>query len=34
MNELVSIIIPVYNYGQFLGAAIDSVMKQSYRPIE
>lgn len=34
MNELVSIIIPVFNYGRFLAEALDSVMAQSYRPIE
>jgi glycosyltransferase involved in cell wall biosynthesis len=34
MNELVSIIIPVYNYGQFLAEAIESILLQSYRPIE
>lgn len=34
MSELVTIIIPVFNYGHFLAAAIDSVMTQSYRPIE
>jgi glycosyltransferase involved in cell wall biosynthesis len=34
MNDCVTIIIPVYNYGHFLPAAIDSVMMQTYRPIE
>jgi len=34
MNELVSIIIPVFNYGRFLAEALDSVMAQSYRPVE
>lgn len=30
----VSIIIPTYNRASFLGEALDSVVKQSYRPIE
>ncbi|NQV01636.1 MAG: glycosyltransferase [Bacteroidia bacterium] len=34
MEALVTIIIPVYNYGQFLAAAIDTVIAQSYRSIE
>jgi glycosyltransferase involved in cell wall biosynthesis len=34
MAELVSTVIPTYNYGRFLGRAIDSVLGQSYRPIE
>ncbi len=33
-NELVSIIIPVYNGERYLGAAIESVLAQDYRPIE
>lgn len=36
MNKqpLVSIVIPCYNYGQFLGSAIESGLAQSYAPIE
>jgi glycosyltransferase involved in cell wall biosynthesis len=34
MNDLVTIIIPCFNYGHFLSAAIDSVMMQSYLPTE
>jgi glycosyltransferase involved in cell wall biosynthesis len=37
MNEeqpLVSVIIPVYNGARFLGAALESVFAQTYRPIE
>jgi len=33
-NPLVSIIIPVYNGEQFIREAIDSVLAQTYRPIE
>lgn len=34
MNELISIIIPVYNVEQYLEACIESVIKQSYSNIE
>lgn len=33
-NPLVSILINNYNYGQFLGAAIDSALAQTYQNIE
>jgi glycosyltransferase involved in cell wall biosynthesis len=33
-RPLVSIIINNYNYGRFLGAAIESALRQTYRPIE
>lgn len=34
LNPLVSVIIPNYNHGEFLGDAIESVIKQSYENIE
>jgi glycosyltransferase involved in cell wall biosynthesis len=34
MNALVSVVIPTYNYGQFVGEAIESVLSQTYRPLE
>lgn len=33
-NNLVSVIIPCYNHAHFLGEAIDSVLSQTYSPIE
>jgi glycosyltransferase involved in cell wall biosynthesis len=33
-TNLVSIIIPVYNREQYIGAALESVLSQSYRPLE
>jgi glycosyltransferase involved in cell wall biosynthesis len=33
-RDLISVMIPVYNCEAYLGEAIDSVLAQSYRPIE
>ena len=33
-NELISVIIPSYNSGKFLGEAIESVVNQTYKNIE
>ena len=34
MSQLVTVIIPAFNYGRFLSKAIDSVLIQTYEPIE
>jgi glycosyltransferase involved in cell wall biosynthesis len=34
VSPLVSIVIPCFNYGHFLGAAIESVLAQTHQPIE
>jgi glycosyltransferase involved in cell wall biosynthesis len=34
MNPLVSVMIPVYNGAAYLGEAIESVLAQTYRPLE
>ena len=33
-QPLVSVVIPCYNYGRFLGEAIESVLNQTYRAVE
>jgi glycosyltransferase involved in cell wall biosynthesis len=33
-SPLVSIVIPTYNYGRFIGETIDSALAQSYSPME
>ena len=34
MNKLISIIIPVYNHASVLQKSVDSVLAQTYRPLE
>jgi glycosyltransferase involved in cell wall biosynthesis len=34
MNPLISIVLPVYNGEKYIGASIDSLLKQTYAPIE
>ncbi|MGD8813686.1 MAG: glycosyltransferase, partial [Anaerolineales bacterium] len=33
-KNLISCIVPVYNGEQFLGDALDSILAQSYQPLE
>lgn len=34
MNELISLIVPVYNVADYISSSIESIMKQSYRNFE
>ena len=34
MNELISVILPVYNGGKFLSEAIESILNQTYTNFE
>lgn len=34
MNELISIIVPVYNVKPYLNRCVDSIIKQTYKNIE
>ena len=33
-SPLVSVVIPTYNYGRFIGETVESVLTQTYRPVE
>ena len=33
-REMVSVVIPAYNYGQFVTEAVESALNQTYRPLE
>ncbi len=34
MEDLVSVIVPVYNSEKYLGECVDSIVNQSYRNLE
>ena len=34
MNDLISVIVPIYNTEKYLRQCIDSIISQSYRNIE
>ena len=34
MNELISIVVPVYNVEKYLGTCVESILKQTYSNIE
>ena len=31
MNELISVVVPVYNVRQYIGKCIDSIINQTYK---